>query len=557
MDQSNGREDKSLINYVTKLASEVLEDRKKTNNIEDLIGKLGSLVKLSGDDEQKPSGPYVDSLIKNLKKIFTYLLDSREMVLFSEIQADSTNVSSNSYKNLLIKLYDSFVGSLVEILKDENNVFSESNRSSALLTLIKFVEEEGKFPFRQMNSNENNETSFPCQVLSRTISSLISSSKFNQELINVYTNYYEYDDFIHFTMKQLIILMETLYSNQMFNEHIVTNLLDFIYPIRLLRPNDLLSKQPEVKIQRKRRKGAKGIRNAFIRLCELKSKGNQPNWIQLPTKKINFDYRRDASIYVQLWMKFLKFPLTNSPYKRTLNYIDKHAIEHFENPLLLADFIVRSFQIGGQISLLSLSPLYVLMAKCNFDYPQFYQRLYELVDSAITYVVYRARFLFWCDLFLTSSHISAAIVSSFIKKIARIALKESPETISILLPFISNLLIRHPVTRSMLTLENGFTPDKDPFLEEEADPEKTNAINSYLWELNTLQKHWFPAIGKQCKVLFAELPKFECNLDDLLEIDLDDLITSSKKEFEKSYWNEDNKKRTLSYDIECDLFNII
>src|SRR5699024_4741444 len=158
-------------------------------------------------------------------------------------------------------------------------------------------------------------------------------------------------------------------------------------------------------------------------------------------KRFKFDYERDAALYSSLWLKYLNLDLPPSTFKRALLYLDKYAMQHFANPLLLADFLIGSFQTGGIISLLSLSPLYTLLHKCNLEYPHFYRHLCRLLEPAITSVKYRARFLFWSDLFLTSTHISAQVVASFAKRLARIATTSPPDTILILLPFIGNLLI--------------------------------------------------------------------------------------------------------------------
>lgn len=375
---------------------------------------------------------------------------------------------------------------------------------------------------------------------------MISESVYNQELISVYATYYQYDDFIHYTLQALHEIIDTCRGD---NDIVLLNIIDFIHPIRLIAPEGLLPKalQPEVKERKKRKqKGPTGVHKTWIRLCELQPMaGDGKNYVPIARRKFKLSYVRDAKLYSSLWVKFLRFDLPPSTYKRALLYLDKFALQHFENPLLLSDFLISSFQTGGIISLLSLSPLYVLMHKCNLEYSDFFQQLYCLLEPAITYVKYRARFLFWCDLFLTTTHISAQIVASFVKKMSRLALTSPPDTILILLPFIGNLFIRHPTIQSMLARKE-FVPENDTFRLAEANPEKTNAMHSYVWELNLLESHYLPEIANLAKQISHSLPKIEWNLEEILETKIADIIQTSREPIVKV--------KKLTYDLTSDLF---
>lgn len=45
--------------------------------------------------------------------------------------------------------------------------------------------------------------------------------------------------------------------------------------------------------------------------------------------------------------------------------MDTRILPHFESPLSLADFLINSYRIGGSVSLLSLSSLFLLITKYN------------------------------------------------------------------------------------------------------------------------------------------------------------------------------------------------
>lgn len=57
----------------------------------------------------------------------------------------------------------------------------------------------------------------------------------------------------------------------------------------------------------------------------------------------------------------------------------------------------------------------------------------------------------------------------------------------------------------------------DPFLEKEPDPLKTNALESSLWELETLQQHVLPSVSKAVSFINKPLPNTEWDLTSLIE----------------------------------------
>lgn len=57
-----------------------------------------------------------------------------------------------------------------------------------------------------------------------------------------------------------------------------------------------------------------------------------------------------------------------------------------------SDFLTRSYDIGGLISVMALSSLYVLMTQYGIEYPNFYEKLYALLVPAIFMAKHRAKF---------------------------------------------------------------------------------------------------------------------------------------------------------------------
>lgn len=115
------------------------------------------------------------------------------------------------------------------------------------------------------------------------------------------------------------------------------------------------------------------------------------------------------------------------------------------------------------------------------------------------HVKYRSRFFRLVEMFLSSTHLPAVLVASFMKRMCRLCLTAPPAAIVTIIPFIYNLLRLHPtctfllhrVTKDMeeqaAMRKTGF---QDPFDEEETDPMKTGALDSSLWELEVCSLPW-------------------------------------------------------------------
>jgi hypothetical protein len=73
---------------------------------------------------------------------------------------------------------------------------------------------------------------------------------------------------------------------------------------------------------------------------------------------------------------------------------------------------------------------------------------------------YRARFFRLTDLFLSSTHLPAALVAAFIKRLARLSLTAPPAAIIMIIPFVYNLFKKHPGCMVMIQRE---APEADGF----------------------------------------------------------------------------------------------
>ena len=73
--------------------------------------------------------------------------------------------------------------------------------------------------------------------------------------------------------------------------------------------------------------------------------------------------------------------------------LHERVMPHLTKPLLLTDFLMESYDVGGSISLLALNGVFHLIHKYNLEYPDFYKKLYALFTPDVLHVKYRARYV--------------------------------------------------------------------------------------------------------------------------------------------------------------------
>jgi len=226
------------------------------------------------------------------------------------------------------------------------------------------------------------------------------------------------------------------------------------------------------------------------------------------------------------WLSLLGSGLQKDQRKEVLQHLTHHVVPWFQNVELLMDFLTDSYNVGGATSLLSLSGLYYLISEKNLDYPDFFKKLYSLLDADLLYSKHRSRFFRLLNTFMSSTHLPAALVASFIKRLSRLALDAPPAAIVAIVPWIYNLLKSHPTCTFMIhrvprTTEELETLEEegmdDPFDMDEADPTETGAIDSCLWELVTLQSHYHPNVASLAKIISEQFTKASYNLEDFLD----------------------------------------
>lgn len=226
------------------------------------------------------------------------------------------------------------------------------------------------------------------------------------------------------------------------------------------------------------------------------------------------------------WLALMRLEMNKERRKKVLGLVGKYIAPWFIKPELLMDFLTDSYNAGGSMSLLALDGVFYLMQERNLDYPAFYQKLYSLLDAGLLHSKHRSKFFRLLDTFLASTHLPAVLVASFIKRLARLTLFSPPAGIVAVVPWIYNLLKKHPTCTFMIHREIRGVEEKsilekegmdDPFDQDEVDPMETKAIDSCLWEIVMLQSHYHPNVATLAKIISEQFTKHAYNLEDFLD----------------------------------------
>ncbi|KAK4187965.1 CBF/Mak21 family-domain-containing protein [Podospora australis] len=247
-----------------------------------------------------------------------------------------------------------------------------------------------------------------------------------------------------------------------------------------------------------------------------------PNKKKHPLRSLS-QHKKQAQ---EAWLAFMRMGLSKEQRKKILAAVSTTIAPWFTKPELLMDFMTDCYNAGGSTSLLALSGVFYLIQERNLDYPEFYTKLYSLLDADILHSKHRSRFFRLLDTFLGSSHLPAVMVASFIKRLARLALNAPPSAIVVIVPWFYNLFKRHPLTTFMMHRVPRTKEEKeliesegaaDPFLPFEQDPMETRAIDSCLWEIVQLQSHYHPNVATIAKIISEQFTKQSYKMEDFLD----------------------------------------
>ncbi|XP_069476086.1 nucleolar complex protein 4 homolog [Ambystoma mexicanum] len=467
----------------------VLESRKNANAVFDILEYL-----------QAETQEDLLSAIRTCNRLFGTLLERGELFVGrlpeeDDKTTDASCSAEDKYKMWMRHRYNSCASSLRDLLDHKSFQVQES----ALCTLMKFVKLEGDYPLLKVKLEHH--CTFPRELLKSVVDGLLQVDKDSSLLISRFQEYLDYVDVRYYVMTS--ISDHVAKASQKAQEAVLPIFQQNVF--LLASSISMPSEEAEMS-------------NYLV-----KQQGKPEEWKVTKLK----EHRK---VFEKMWLGFLKHKLHQSLYKKVLVILHDSILPHMSKPTLMIDFLTAAYDIGGAISLLALNGLFVLIHQHNLEYPDFYKKLYTLLDPFVFHVKYRARFFHLANLFLSSTHLPAYLVCAFAKRLSRLSLTAPPQALLMVIPLIYNLIRRHPACRSLIHRPSGLSDiSGDPYIMEEEDPAKSRAQESCLWELKALQKHYHPDVSKVACVLNRPLSEQEDDISDLLEISPSELFERELK----------------------------
>ncbi|KRY33611.1 Phosphatidylinositol 4-kinase type 2-beta [Trichinella spiralis] len=224
-------------------------------------------------------------------------------------------------------------------------------------------------------------------------------------------------------------------------------------------------------------------------------------------------YSATLHIFSQCWVNFIRNKLPPSLHCECLLWIDMHILAVVDCPLYFTDFVISSFAMGFPLNAAALGSLKHLILICNISYPKLYTAMYNLLQPEIFKLSFRLRFYSVLDTFMHSTHLPTYLVAAFIKKLSRLSLRAPLDSCIILLGLIRNWLIRHPACQFLVNRQDEQLQIKnDPYNMDELNPQLSNAMESFLWEIKTLKNHYNEEVANMANFVDQLLPSKEVPL---------------------------------------------
>ncbi|RKU46477.1 hypothetical protein DL546_007940 [Coniochaeta pulveracea] len=470
------------------LENGILESRKNYNNISSLL----SIAKKYEDEEE------VDTAVVaavSLCRVFIRLLANGNLTT-----KKGASEKEQTVLRWLRERLSEYRTTLISMLQHDGAAMT------ALTLGMRLLKAEAQY------AHGSEDYSFPGQSFAAILEGLLQPEveedvrdEFGEKFVG------EYDDIRFYTFRTLReILSETSGNTQ--SEEVVSNVFDFLVAMDTVPASN--EELEDFYIE-----APKNKKHALYSLSQHKKQAQEA------------------------WLALMRLGLNKPQKKKVLDIMSTSIAPWFTKPELLMDFLTDCYNTGGSMSPLALSGVFYLIQQRNLDYPSFYAKLYSLLDADILHSKHRSRFFRLLDTFLASSHLPAVLVASFIKRLARLALNAPPAAIVAIVPWMYNILKKHPLCTFMIhrvprskearaRIESEGM--EDPFLPDELDPMETHAIDSCLWEIVQLQTHYHPNVATIAKIISEQFTKQYYNIEDFLDHSYQSLLEAElNKEVKK------------------------
>lgn len=284
-------------------------------------------------------------------------------------------------------MYVSFIKEMLDwiLTKKDSNV-----QVAALRTLMEFVAREGEM-------RAGGTAGFGNETFMRIIQQLMATPKLKGELASVFKGEYivAYVDVQYYMLKNLTQLLESEYAKADAEKKDETDLSFAANALRLLGMVKMPESADDVSSFLVEVKDSADLPEEDLVSDDSESDSDDEEQEPLagskrkanagakPTKKAKGlrSVKQHQHAFSQAWVAVLRHRLPQDAYKKILVQLPDDIMPHLVNPLLLSDFLTDSYNIGGVTSLLALNSLFILIQDYNFDYPDFYNKLYRLLND--------------------------------------------------------------------------------------------------------------------------------------------------------------------------------
>lgn len=436
-----------------------------------------------------------------VESIFCELLKRNEMQIVVQPLKPADESTGSSHKQWLQAQYKESFSAILESFGHEKSAES----SQALATAMKLIVAETEHPLEANSGTVH----FPLAKLRQVLQAMLSSDRLNTHLMNRFLEYSAHLDVIYFCWK----IVPSLAPKEFCPSTVfIQNYLSLVGAICF---------------------GKEAVEESPSFLC-----------IQM-----QLDYPYIRKHINKTWSCVMNWKHDEISHRQLLILLLEKVLSHLDKPVLLTDFLMDSLDVGGAISLLALQGIFVLIQQHNLTYPNIYEKLYSMFEPEIFHTKFKARLFYLADIFLSSSHLPEGLVAAFVKRLARLALIAPPQDIVIILRFIGNLFLRHPALKRLIFHPTGGEVPQDPYVMDERDPIKSNALDSSLWEVATLQSHVLPSVATAAKFISNPFPSAEWDLASVLEINENDIFDKEIARKSKEYAL--NLERPTSMFVHC------
>lgn len=388
----------------------ILECSSNANLLVDLIESADT------DDEE-----IILTFIKSVHKVFLAFLNDRRLMhgkKSSSRQASEENKETSGEKETedpedvfnswLFEKYLATQRKLLSFLHHDSVIVTELS----LCSLMKFLVAEYK------GRAHDKSVFFPVVLFGKIFEELVRGDYNMNSLIVRFTEYLEYDDIRFHLLKNIRKALENEESFQRNGKFFKGNIHALLSHVKIPSDND-------------------EINNLLVLEDSLQGPEGKDS------KPEVFLVKAHKKLFSKAWLLFLSRPLSAEIHKKVLLNLHTNVIPNMNDPKMLMDFLTDSYNLGGATSLLALNGLFILIHQYNLDYPDFYKKLYALLEPDIFHIKYQSRFFHLLDLFLSSTHLPAYLVAAFAKKLSTLALSAPPQGAILAVVFIGNLLKRH------------------------------------------------------------------------------------------------------------------